>query len=288
MNIIQFWNKIPSVIRGLIIGLIIQVIGVIPLFMLIPLNVERFPEIPWVLVIGLLFIWLFWKFFSGQKYIFPGSLNRIDLSRTRKMNSKSIKWTIISGIFLSVTLFSFVFIGYMLAEVPLQQVELISSLKGVPVWTSLSLLLMASLATGLVEEMAWRGYAQRIIEKKNKATLAIIIVALAFTLIHFLPVQIWPLFFLGSLGWGFLAYYSNSIIPGIIFHTLIDFTAFVWALYNLESLKEILIYNVFKDGFNSLFQTLLIIAIISTITTVYSFKNLKSIQSSKIIEKTEE
>jgi membrane protease YdiL (CAAX protease family) len=279
MKIMRLWNKLPSIIKGLIVGMMIQIIGVMPLSMLIQKNVKILPTFPWALFVGLIFLWVFWKFLSGQKLFFSTSATRIDLSRTKKMQTKSIKWVLLSGFLLSITVYTFVLIGYMLTEVPLQRVELLTTFKTIPLWTSLSLLFMASLVTGVVEEMAWRGYMQRIIEQKHKVTTAILVVALVFTIIHFLPLPVWPLFFLGSLGWGFLAYYSNSIIPGIVFHTLIDLTFFIWSMFNLEKLEEILMYNVFVDGFNSLFKVFIVTAIISTILTIFSFMKLKKLKA---------
>ena len=273
----KLWNKIPAIIRSIIIGFLIQIIGVIPLFVLIQKNIEVLPSFPWApLVIGLI-LYVFWKFLTGQKFIFPASTTRADLSRTNK--PKAMTLSMITGFFLLITLIAFVFIGYMLAVVPLQQVELLTNLKGIPLWTSLSLLFIASFATGIVEELAWRGYAQRIIEKKHPALLAICAVALIFTIIHFLPLPVWPLFFLGSLGWGFLAYYSKSIIPGIVFHTLIDLIAFIWALFNIEKLKEILEYNIFEDGINSLFLILITIALVSMLLTIISLLKLKKLNA---------
>ena len=200
---------------------------------------------------------------------------RMNLSRTQKLEPRAIKFMVVCGFFLSISVIALVFIGYLLTEMPLQRVEMLTTLKTIPIWTSLALIFMASLAAGVVEELAWRGYAQRTIELKHSAILAISIVALVFTIIHFLPLPVWPLFFLGSIAWGFLAYYSNSIIPGIIFHTIIDLSVFVWAMFNLEKLKSILLYNVFEDGINSFFLTLIFIAVVSLILTIFSLIKLK-------------
>lgn len=278
----KFWNKLPSIIRGIIIGMLIQVIGVMPLFFLIQKNIEILPSFPWAVLAGGFLLLVFWKFFTGKKLFFSSSSERIDLSRTKKLQSNAIKMMLVSGFFLSITLFAFVFMGYMLAKVPLQQIELLSALKNIPLWTSITLLFLASLATGVVEELAWRGYAQRIMEQNYAPIIAICVVAMVFTIIHFLPLPVWPIFFLGSLGWGFLAYYSNSIIPGIIYHTLIDLTAFIWAMYNLENLKEILNYNIFEDGINSLFKILLAVAAVSMTLTILSLLKLKNLKAYNI------
>ena len=275
MTIMNLWNKIPSIIRGIIIGILIQVIGVMPTSFLIQQNIKILPSFPWALLVGVLYLLIYWKFLTGKGLFSRPSEMRMNLSRTQKLEPRAIKFMVVCGFFLSISVIALVFIGYLLTEMPLQRVEMLTTLKTIPIWTSLALIFMASLAAGVVEELAWRGYAQRTIELKHSAILAISIVALVFTIIHFLPLPVWPLFFLGSIAWGFLAYYSNSIIPGIIFHTIIDLSVFVWAMFNLEKLKSILLYNVFEDGINSFFLTLIFIAVVSLILTIFSLIKLK-------------
>ena len=276
-NIIQkAWNKIPAVIRAILTGIVILIIGDLPLYFLVSKNVEILPGIPWVPVIGLIYLWIFWKFFSGRSGIFKTSETRKDLSRTNSLLAGTKRQVVFTGITLTVTLLSFTFLGYMLTEVPLNQVEILTALNSIPLWTSLSLILLVAVISGVVEETAFRGYMQRIIEKRHPAIVAIIIVAVMFTLAHSLPYILWPLFITGSIGWGYLAYYSDSIYPGIICHSIIDFSGFVWGMNNIEKLKEILQYDVFNSGPDNLFITLSAIAVISGILTIYSLAKLKN------------
>jgi membrane protease YdiL (CAAX protease family) len=277
----KYWKKIPAIVRAILVGMAIQLSGIIPVFMLVQKNIEIMPNFPWALVAGAIYLWFFWHYLAGRTGIFKPSLERRNLSRTEKIDPANLGPMMITGFFLSVTLISFVFLGYMLTKVPLQQVEMLSALRTIPLWSSLSLLLLASVVTGFIEELAWRGYAQRTIERRHSMALAISVVALVFTIIHFLPLPIWPLFFFGSLGWGVLAYYSRSIIPGIVFHSLIDFVVFVWALFNLEQLETILNYDVFESGWSDLFITLLLTAITFGGITIYFFSRLRKIHCSR-------
>lgn len=183
---------------------------------------------------------------------------------------------ILTGLSFSITLYSFGLIGYMLDDVPLQQMALLTALGSIPSQTSITLILVASIATGIVEETAFRGYMQNIIQKRNHPFIAIAIVALAFTAAHALPLPLWPLFFIGSLGWGFLAYYSNSTLPGIIYHAIIDTASLTWAMYNLDTFKVILSYNVFTDGINPSFKILIVTSIFLAAITILCFSKLRS------------
>ncbi len=275
-RIFEIWNKIPAIVRAILVGMIIQIIGVIPLFILISKNIEIMPQFPLASVIGLLYIWIFWRFVSGKKGPFSPSIFRVNLSRTNKMEPKVKKWAYISGIPFTITLFSFSILGFLLTEMPLNQVQILSSLKSIPIWTSISLIFLVAFVTGVVEETAFRGYMQRIIEEKHSPVMAIIIVSLVFTIVHFMPLPVWPIFILVSIGWGYLAYFSGSILPGIIFHTLVDFVGFIWGMVYIDQLKEILEYNVFIDGANNLFIALMIIGILFGIATIFSLNKLKN------------
>ncbi|RLD25464.1 MAG: hypothetical protein DRI75_13315 [Bacteroidetes bacterium] len=272
---IKTWNKVPAIIKGILIGLTVQVIGVMPLFFLIQKNIEFLPTIPWALAIGLIYTWLFWSFVSGKGKPFPTSASRQRFSRSNNIKPNVKKWAYISGIPFSITLIAFGLVGYFLTEVPLHQVQLLSALKSIPMLTGISLIFIAALITGFVEETAWRWYAQKIIEERHSVFISISVVAIVFTIIHFLPLPVWPLFILGSLGWGYLAYFSNSIIPGIIFHTIIDFVGFLWGMQNIEKLEAILKHNIFIDGVNQQFIIIASVALTFAIITVFSFKRLK-------------
>ncbi len=274
-NIMKIWNKVPAIIRGIVVGLLIQFIGVMPLFFLISKNIEIQPTIPWALVIGLIYIWLFWGFVSGKGKPFPSSPLRQRLSRSNIMKQNVKKWAYFSGIPFSITLIAFSFLGYLLSEIPLNQIQLLTALKSIPILTSVSLIFIAALVTGIVEETALRGYMQKIIEEKHAPLIAILVVAIVYTIMHFLPLPVWPLFILGSIGWGYLAYFSNSIIPGIIFHSIIDFVGFLWGMQNVEKLKEMFEYNIFVDGVNNQFILIALVALTFAIITIFSFKRLK-------------
>ena len=75
-GVIIYWNKVPAIIRAILIGILIQVIGIIPLIFLISKNIEIQPNIPWALIVGLMYIWIFWRFVSGNKGPFSSSPSR--------------------------------------------------------------------------------------------------------------------------------------------------------------------------------------------------------------------
>lgn len=84
--------------------------------------------------------------------------------------------------------------------------------------------LVVAIVPAVAEETMFRGYIQRSFELKIKPYLAIILTALFFSLYHFNPYGLAPLFILGAY-FGFTAYISKSLVIPVILHFLNNFTA---------------------------------------------------------------
>lgn len=76
-----------------------------------------------------------------------------------------------------------------------------------------------ALTPGICEEILFRGFVLRPLEKKIGATWAVIISAIAFSLIHLDFVRLVPTFLLG-LAFGYVAIKTRSIYPAIFLHVL--------------------------------------------------------------------
>src|SRR5271154_278173 len=60
-TIVNFWNRIPSIVRAVVIGLLIALIGIIIW------NIDfTFVPSPWSLVIMIFILWIYVKYFSGN------------------------------------------------------------------------------------------------------------------------------------------------------------------------------------------------------------------------------
>ncbi|HDI51618.1 hypothetical protein DRQ00_03995 [candidate division KSB1 bacterium] len=81
------------------------------------------------------------------------------------------------------------------------------------------LVLTATLLAGIVEEMLFRGFLQRILEQHLRIGWAILGSAILFAFLHFIPWWFLQITILGIV-LGFLAYWSNSIIPSTIVHII--------------------------------------------------------------------
>jgi ABC-2 type transport system permease protein/sodium transport system permease protein len=81
---------------------------------------------------------------------------------------------------------------------------------------------MSPMVAGVVEEMAFRGYMQRHLERIGP-TFAILVTSAVFTLLHATHgltylLTLGPGIFLASAVYGHLALKSGSILPGMALH----------------------------------------------------------------------
>jgi len=98
----------------------------------------------------------------------------------------------------------------------------------------ISLLVMGAVVSGVVEEAAFRGYAQSLLEPWGRDQ-AIVLTSLGFVAAHIThgPLALLvmgPGYFAASYLYGMLAWRTGSIVPGIVLHVLGDFSHTVFAL----------------------------------------------------------
>lgn len=92
------------------------------------------------------------------------------------------------------------------------------------------------------EELLFRGFLQKGLEKAwDDVTRAILFSSLFFAVIHFNPFWIIQIYFLGVL-LGFLSWKTNSIIPCIIFHMIINATSLFFTSIE-DSIEPIILWN---------------------------------------------
>lgn len=91
---------------------------------------------------------------------------------------------------------------------------------------------MSAVVAGISEEAGFRGYMQKPLEQRYGPASAIVITSIVFALAHLTHGTFVPAI-LFDFGWGalygLLAYWSGSIVPGIILHSSADALGFIAA-----------------------------------------------------------
>jgi membrane protease YdiL (CAAX protease family) len=218
-------NRVLIVFKALAIGCIVAFFGIT----LWTLDFTYVP-MPWSLLLMLLLLWFYVKYFSGSWY--PESTQEV-----RRINFRSVhlppsllNWSIVAALLFVIFFESGFVVTFRLIPFPetafKSQYKILNTL---PVWLGWSAVIVSSLVAGICEETGFRGYMQQPIEKKFGPAFAIMFSSVFFFLVHlsknWAP-SILPHIFIGGFLLGLLAYCSGSLIPGIIAHTIMDICNF--------------------------------------------------------------
>ena len=99
------------------------------------------------------------------------------------------------------------------------------------------------------EEIVFRGFLQRFLERYWKdVTRAVLVTSLFFAMIHFNPFWTIQIYLLGVI-LGFLAWKTKSVIPSIILHIINNGSAFILA--NID--EDIMGFYLWKDQVSPIF-----------------------------------
>ena len=99
-----------------------------------------------------------------------------------------------------------------------------------PLLTVVLIIIMSSLVSPIVEEIAFRGYCQQILERHFSGKIAVLLSSLLFMLAHANHGWYWSklsVYFLAGVVFGALARLTNSILTSLPVHIFGDLTFFI-------------------------------------------------------------
>lgn len=217
--IIRSWQRVPVLIRALVLGVIVTFVGVGAWL----LSLALVPA-PWSVVVMGGILWLYWKYFSGSGWPGTTAEARREKFRAVKLSAPVWKWSLL-GTFLFLLVYqSAAVLTFRLMEFP-AEASADYGLGVLPAWQAWMTVIMASLVAGICEETGFRGYMQLPLEQRYGPVVGIAIVSTMFTLFHLNQAWAQPVLlqiFGLSVLFGVLAYASGSLIPSIIGHTIMD------------------------------------------------------------------
>jgi membrane protease YdiL (CAAX protease family) len=286
------WRRLPVILRAIIAGALISLVGYLPRNFLILANFKVSPTVPWAVLVMSLYLWVFWLYLGGSGWPQTTSEARRNNLRGGIPTQRIWWWSLFAGGLASVALRAILDVVRRLSTRPSQDLIAPEQLNKYPFHTVLLFMLMTAAIAGIVEEVAFRGYMQKPIEKRYGGTRAILIVAIVFCLAHYRfgvrdpwPWLIFtPAYFAVGVALGLLAHIADSIVPGVICHAAIDAAAFLryWWLGIPKS--------VWVAGFDTWFWLECVIIVVFGIAATRAFSQLalvarfaKSHDSSEII-----
>lgn len=198
---------------------------------LLAINLATTPAIPWAVAVMALLLWLLWRFLSGAGWPRRASDARRRYLRARQVSGRVFRWTVAAGLLAIISLGGLWIVLFQVAGLP---GRVLPDYSRYPLLTVALALVMASLVNGVVEEAAFRGYPQGVLEGAVGGVAAILLTSLLMAPEHaFTQGFVWPtlLFYLAvDVMLGTAAYLTQSILPGIVIHSigLLIFFILVW------------------------------------------------------------
>jgi uncharacterized protein len=209
---------------ALVTGLLIVVAGTVPWVLLAPLNARHLPDIPWAALAMLAYLVLLIAWLNGAGW--PRATKDWRRYHLRLWRPPPGAWRI-SNLIAVLALMAGTAALY-----PLWIAFANANAQGVPDMSAypttafrISVVVMGALVSGIVEEVAYRGYMQSQLEQVWSGA-AIPIMAVVFVLSHatnglaMLPLA--PGLFVAAVLYGLLASRTGSIVPGMIIHAVGD------------------------------------------------------------------
>jgi membrane protease YdiL (CAAX protease family) len=225
---ISFWSKLPISLRAILSGLLVALVAanVWPI-LLLSLSV------PVAAAVEMVFLGLYLWWASGGGPPRRTRDSRQNAFRCGLLSRERWLWGIIGAIFFAVAVHASIVLLFRFVEFPLAAFQRgydLSSISTLPLkWLAV---IVSAVSAGVCEETGFRGYMQRPIEEHHGAVIAILISTIFFTLVHLN--KAWslagmvPIVFGAGLLLGLLAWSSQSLIPPIIGHVVMDIGLFAY------------------------------------------------------------
>jgi membrane protease YdiL (CAAX protease family) len=220
----RFWMKLPLVLRSILLGSGISFIGIGIWVLMVTIAPG-----PWSMVSMAVILVIYWLYFSGKWNPSNTRAYRQFCMRQVKLNRSVWIWGLVAAFLLILSLNSGLVHTFRMIEFQPEMFKTARYLNDLPAWAAWSIILMASLVAGICEEVGFRGYMQKPLEQKYGPVIGISITSLVFVLVHLH--QAWAsgilvhIFIISSMI-GYLAYSTNSLLPGIIAHVTFDIINF--------------------------------------------------------------
>lgn len=206
-----------------LLGSVIAIVGIAPWIILAPLNARIRPDLPWAALAVAAFILLYVAWLNGAGWPKAWHARRRFSLRLWRPTESAWRREGLGPAALLVLLLALLYVIWILiggSDRP-------PDLSAYPTTSyRVSILVMGAVVSGVIEEVAFRGYMQSGLERFG-AGPAILVTSVVFVLFH--GVHGWqvllllgPGLFIASVLYGMLAYHTGSILPGAVVHVVGD------------------------------------------------------------------
>lgn len=185
---------------------------------------------PWSVPVMAVVLWVFWTYLGGRWWPRRTSQARRRARRAHPVSGTDFLLSCLAGALAIVALAGYWIVFFQLAKTP---ANAIGDPSKFPLLTVVLLAVMSSLVSPIVEEIAFRGYCQQILERHFSGTVAVLLSSLLFMLAHANHGWYWTklsVYFLAGIVFGAIARLTNSILTSLPVHIFGDLTFFtlIW------------------------------------------------------------
>ena len=281
MKVTQLWLQIPSLLRAVVVGLSVGLLGTLSWTKLLTTNLRYGSHMPWSVPIMVILLVAWWHYFARGRG-WPPSTQEARRRSARVNPLPDHLWGPAVGTGLLGLSSILLLQGVLGRLISLPQQQDIDP-SGFPLVTVLAWTIMGALVAGVVEEIAFRGYVQSAIERRYGVATAILVTGSLFGLAHFshpeIGITLLPYYIAVSVVYGGLAYATDSTFPSMILHSAGNiFSAFSlftqgrseWQLGNTQPTL------VWQSGVDAAFVGNVILLLVVSTGTYLAYKALIS------------
>lgn len=281
----QLWNRLPVIVRAIIVGeLVVTIGGILPPLAIIA-NLRTTPHIPWMLLVTLLWLWLFWWYLRGNGW--PRSTAE---SRRRDLRGNSLPrrvwgWALVAGTLGIASTLALGFATLRVANVSREAFAAPVNFSNYPTLTVVCAIACISATAGVVEEAGFRGFMLTPIQRRHGWTAAILITGFMFFLDHhfshaYATFAFLPFFLAISAVHGFLVKYSGSIQPSAVLHAVADFLV-IPILYGLAG--SLSVTPISQTGVDRQFLICIVLMVVFGLAAIPAYTRLAAASTVKSV-----
>jgi membrane protease YdiL (CAAX protease family) len=266
----RYWMKVPLAVRSILLGFGVSSLGVGIWALMV-----TYVPVPWSFVAMGTILILYWMYFSGKWKPSNTQVFRRFCMRQLKLKRPVWIWGMVAAFFIFILFHSGWILTFRIVEFQPEIFKTARYANDLPTWISWPLILMASLAAGICEEIGYRGYMQAPLEQKYGPVAGISITALVFVAVHLhqawmsdVLVQMIVISFMI----GYLAYSTNSLLPGIIAHVALDIINFSYWWSDVIGTFEH--KPISMTGVDNHFIITVVVVVLSTILFIIAIRKL--------------
>jgi len=222
-SLLLAWRRLPVLLRAVLAGALATAAGTLPWAFLVAMNVRRTPSVPWSVPITAAYLWLLFRYLRGEWWPASTSEARRRSCRANGVSDGVFGSAVIAGMFGLAALMLFQRVFIRMVHLPPQPVD---ELRAIPPLSLIAFVIMGSIVAGVTEEVGFRGYMQSPIERRHGPVVALLVTSVLFGLAHYshreTTLLLMPFYISVGVIYGLMAFFANSIWPGIILHALGD------------------------------------------------------------------